>query len=113
MTTQTIKALQSLANGEVMTYDQIHQASGCNRKDLTNYMSRLEAAGFIEHKGYIYNERGRFAQFQITEEGRDRLGLRDERWAPLPESPVIKGESIVARAIRTQPNSVFSIGAML
>ena len=112
MTTQVMKALEALSSGEIMNYDQIHEASGVDKKDLTNYMRRLLKHGFVEHMGYlqIQGRKQPMARFQISASGLRHLD-GGSGWS-LPAAPHIEGESIVARAIRTQPNSVFSLGGM-
>lgn len=99
--------LRAYSTGTPMTYQQIAQESGVGRMAITTYARRLQDSGLLEHKGYIYNSDGRFALFQITEAGMAKVGKRVEYVKP-PEDH----ESAVDRAMRTQPNSVFQLGAM-
>jgi len=101
--------LRAYSSGEPLTYQEIVERSGVGRMAVTTYARRLQDSGWLEHKGYIYNEDGRFALFQITEAGLAKLGLRNEYVRPLVDE--IEGESVIARAMRTQPNSVFALGA--
>lgn len=105
--TRTKKFLALFASGEIRTADGLALATGCTKQQARGALDALVTCGLIVR----VKKEGKVVHYRITEEGRLRAGLKP-LWKPRVELPALPPNETVALALRTQPNSVFALGAM-
>lgn len=98
MTLTTLEAL------EVATYKEIADHWNRSPKLAQTYVNRYCHMGFVER----VNAGRKVARFQLTEKGIDLL--EPEEGSGGLSRQAMEGERVVARAIRTQPASVWDLG---
>lgn len=97
--------LAVMKDGEQHTYDSLMSATGLQRQLVKNAIAVL-----VRRQDIVAVQAGRIgfvAIYKITEEGMNNSGpAKGNQWTRKTVPP-----SMVMKAIRSQPNSVFDLGA--
>lgn len=107
---RTQKVLKTMENGEKWTTLRLSEVMGIDHREAYMSVSNLRNAGCISAEGRRSGRSG-FSTYTITTKGRDRI----KRWASEDAARrmvFLPTESMVSKAVRSQPNSVFALGGM-
>lgn len=107
MKSRATKILETMRNGGKWTVLRVSESMGCTQREAYASMAKLRNAIQIRPG----RKDGVFMEYTITEKGLDRL-KRVAAIEAAREMRYIPTEPMVNRAMRTVPNSVFSLGAM-
>lgn len=108
---RTQKVLKAMENGEKWTTLSLSKAMGIDHREAYMSVSNLRNAGCITAEGRTSGRSG-FSTYTITTKGRDRI----KRWKSVEAArrmEFLPPESMVSKAVRTLPNSVFALGGMV